>query len=358
MTVQQADLRVLHVVSSTDRRGAETAAVDLHRSLAGLGCKGEVVALTTGRIGGLAIPSLGSSRFGGRTLQSLRARCGAFDVVVAHGSSTLPAVAVATIASSTPFVYRSIGDPRSWMSTPFRRARVRLAARRSSGIVALWRDSAVFWNETIGVRPESIEVIPNGVDESRFPLATADDRRAARAALRLPLDALVVLCLGSLTSEKRIDLAIRAVASSDRATILLVVGDGPQRPVLEQLGNDLLGRRAVFAGRMDDPWSALAACDLLMVPSDTEGQPAAAIEAGLTGRPVVATRVGGVPEVIVNGRTGALVEAKNPSALAAGIDQILSRELSLAAAREHCLERFALGRISPSWVRFLQRSIT
>lgn len=360
MTVHGAQLRVLHVVSSTDRRGAESAAVELNRRLAGLGCGGEVVALAPGQTGGLAIPTLGPSRLDGRTVWSLRSVARGYDMVVAHGSSTLPAVSATTVSGSgTPFVYRSIGDPRAWMTTRSRRLRVRLEVGRAAGIVALWSESALFWHERLGVRAERIEVIPNWVDDGRFPLATATDRDAARSELGLPGEGTVVLCLGSLSAEKRVDLAIRAVAGMPGTPILLVVGDGPQRSNLELLGAQLLGDRAVFVGRCDDPYLALAACDVVVIPSETEGQPAVAIEAGLSGRPVVATRVGGVSEIVRDGLTGVLVAPLDHQALAAGLTGVLqSRSFSAAGAREHCLRGFSLAGIARRWMCLLQRLVT
>lgn len=359
MTVQGGQLRVLHVVASTDPRGAESAAVGLHHHLVDLGCAGEIVALAPGQVGGLGVQSLGPTRFSGQTIRSLRAATSDCDVVVAHGSSTLPAVALATFGDSKPFVYRSIGDPRSWITTPTRRARVRLEAGRAAGVVALWRESAVFWHEAIGVPAERIEVIPNGVDQARFPYAGEDERRRARKSLGVPTGSRVVLCMGSLSIEKRVDLAIRAVASLDEAPLLLVVGDGPERAFLERLASDLLGDRAVFAGPTHDPWEALAACDVVAIPSDTEGHPAVAIEAGLAGRPVVASRVGGVPEVVLDGLTGALVEPGDHAELAAVLARFLSHpEFSGRAAREQCVAAFDLAAIASRWLRFLQRSIT
>lgn len=351
------EFRVLHVVSSTDRRGAETAAVELSNALAGLGLRGEVVALVRGEQGGLEVPVLGPSRFHAQTLRRLRRRAGEVAVVVAHGSSTLPATAVATLGASTPFVYRSIGDPRAWAATPARRARVALAARRAAGLIALWRDAAVAWHTTYGVRADRITVIPNGVPAQNFEPASLGVRREERIALGLPEDGPVVLYLGALSREKRVDLAIRAVSALDRVT-LAVVGDGPERERLSSLAAaDPAGRTRVL-GPTSEPWRALAAADALVLPSDTEGQPAVAIEAGLMGIPVVATRVGGLPEIVLDGRSGELVETGDAAALTQALRRALARPLEYRdAARAHCLESFSLGPISEKWARFLQSVI-
>lgn len=358
MTGRGGDLRVLHVVSSTDRRGAETSAVALCSALAGLGLAGSTLALAPGPSDGLDLPVLGRSRFGAGTLRSLRQASRDHDVVVAHGSSTLPAVAAATIGLATPFVYRSIGDPRAWATTAARRARVRAAASRASRVVALWRGAAVTWHQLLGIPAGRIEVIPNGVPAGLFPLPTPDERTQARVALGLPADGPVALCLGALSREKRVDLAIRAVASL-RGVSLAVVGEGSERSSLERLAVDQAEGRVWFLGSTDEPWRALAAADVLLLPSDTEGQPAVAIEAGLTGLPVAATRVGALGEIVIGGRTGELVEPGDPDGLAAAAVRCLDRRREFgAAARQHCLRTFAIERITGKWCALLQSVIT
>jgi glycosyltransferase involved in cell wall biosynthesis len=358
MTGRGRDLRVLHVVSSTDRRGAETSALELCRALSESGCEGSTVALAPGSVGGLDLPVLGPSRFAPGTIRALSRACRGHDAVVAHGSSTLPAVALATLRLRTPFLYRSVGDPSAWATTPGRRTRVRAAARRASRVVALWRGSAALWNEVLAVPAERIEVIPNSVPADRFPLATSGDRARARSALDLPAEGPVALILGALSPEKRVDLAIRAVAAL-RDVTLAVVGDGAQRESLEQLARSLVGPRVRFYGSTEQPWVALAAADVLLLPSDTEGQPAVAIEAGLTGLPVVATRTGGLPEIVLNGKTGVLVEAGDLDGMMIGTRTCIEkRDPWGETAREHCLRNFALERITGKWSELLQSVIT
>ncbi|MGH9114762.1 MAG: glycosyltransferase [Acidimicrobiales bacterium] len=347
---------VLHVVASTDRRGAETAAVALAEELARRGLESTVVALAPGGSGGLDVPALGPTRFSARTLPRLRELMVQADVVVAHGSSTLPALAAASPGTGTPFVYRSIGDPSAWVTTLARKARVRLAVSRASAVVALWRGSAVWWHERLRVPAERITVIPNAARASDFPPATPEQRRAARSELGLPAGEPVVLCMGALSPEKRVDLAIRAVASLD-GVHLAVVGDGPERQRLESLGAAVPGGRVRFLGGSDRPRRALAAADAVVVCSDTEGQPAVAIEAGLSGLPVVATAVGGLAEIVEDGRTGLLVPAGDALRLAAAVRAALDRHDELGrAAAAYCVERFDLSVVAERWLELLART--
>ncbi|MGH9056297.1 MAG: glycosyltransferase family 4 protein [Acidimicrobiales bacterium] len=346
----------MHVVASTDRRGAETAAVALAEELHHRGFQPTVVALAPGAGGGLEVPVLGPTRFSARTIPRLRELIAGSDVVVAHGSSTLPAVAAAAPGTGTPFVYRSIGDPSAWVNTLAREARVRLAVSTASAVVALWRGSAVWWHEHLRVPAGRITVIPNAARASDFPPVTPEQRQAARMALGLPASEPVVLCLGALSPEKRVDLAIEAVALLD-GVHLAVVGDGPERSRLQSMAGAASRGRVRILGSTDRPQRALAAADALVVCSDTEGQPAVAIEAGLSGLPVVATDVGGLGEIVDDGRTGLLVPAGDAHRLAGAVSAALDRRAELGrAAAAYCAERFDLSVVAGRWQELLARA--
>jgi glycosyltransferase involved in cell wall biosynthesis len=337
---------ILHVVASTDRRGAETAAVDLARALELLGEGGVVMALVPGEVGGLTIPVLGPTRF---SLAGLRRHSRKSSVVVAHGSSTLPAVAAATLGTGVPFVYRSIGDPRDWVTTAARRARVRTAAARAAAVVALWSGSAVTWHEMLKVPAARLFVIPNAASIMDFSPATDPARRTARSAFGLDPDATVALCMGALSPEKRVDLAIEAMKLLPGVE-LMVVGDGPERARLEAIARATAPDRVHFLGQTPHPQGPLAAADVVVLPSDTEGQPRVAIEAGLSGLPVVATRVGGLAEIVEEGSTGFLVPPGDATRLAEGVRAAqAARERMGMAARQHCAARFDMSIVAVRW---------
>jgi glycosyltransferase involved in cell wall biosynthesis len=349
---------ILHLVASTDLRGAETAAMDLAHALEGLGVAGDVVALTPGDVGGLDIPVLGPTRFSSRTLTNLRRQSRRYSVVLAHGSSTLPAVAAATLGTGVPFVYRSIGDPRAWVTSAARRVRVRAAASRAAVVVALWSGSAVTWHETLGVPAARLVVIPNAASIVDFSPAGGSSRRAARVALGLDPDATIALCMGALSREKRVDVAIEATKLLPDVE-LVVVGDGPERARLEALARAAAPHRVHFLGQTPHPQEPLAAADLVVVPSDTEGQPRVAVEAGLSGLPVVATKVGGLPEIVDEGRTGFLVPPGAATPLADAMRAALAvREPMGAAARQHCAAHFDLSLVAGRWHTLLTSQIS
>ncbi|MGH9112209.1 MAG: glycosyltransferase, partial [Acidimicrobiales bacterium] len=233
---------VLHVITSTQRRGAETFAVDLDAALRSQGVGSDVVALTPpisyrnhggrGVTHGVAaltldVPTLGEAALSPSTLRSLRRRAASARLVVAHGSRTLPACAAALAGRRTPVVYRSIGDPAAWSGQGLRRLRTRLLLRRMAAVAALWPGAGDAMHRLHGVPRGRIRIIPNGVPAERCPVPDAAARHSARLRLGLPPDAPVVACIGSLSTEKRVGDAVSAVAALPEVH-LLVAGDGEE----------------------------------------------------------------------------------------------------------------------------------
>jgi len=346
---------VLQVITSTDRRGAEVFACELAEPLADAGLTVRTVALAAGRTASrLDVEPLGPSPVGIVALRRLRALARASDVVVAHGSRTLPACAIATLGLPTPFVYRVIGDPRHWSASGLRRLRVRLFLSRASAVVALWPAAAAGLVANYGVPVARARVIPNGVDARRFVPPPPARRAAARQRFGLDPGAPVVVYLGALSPEKNVVAAIASIGELPLAR-LLVAGDGPDRDDLERRAAHVAPGQVRFAGSLDDPSAALAAADVVVLPSLTEGMPAVAIEAGLMGLPVVATGVGAVGEVVRDGHTGLLVPAGDQPALVAALGAALDGGDRLGVeARRWCLDRFAMGPVGHAWAVLLE----
>ena len=342
---------VLHVITGTARRGAETFAVDLAEALAERGRSGRTVALTRDSApGGLPVDVLGDRPLGTRTLRALRKEAGRANVVVAHGSSAVVACAIAMLGTKTSFVYRNIGDPAFWLDTPRRRRQMRWILSRATATVALWDSSATQLRE-LGAR--AIEIIPTGVPSRLFPPIGPEERRRARESLGLDPSAPVAVYVGSLSGEKNVGVAVSAVASIDRATLLLV-GDGPDRASLEELAARAAPGRIRFVGTRARPREELAAADVLVLPSKTEGIPAVLIEAAFSELPVVASDVGGIPQIVVHGRTGYLVPQGDPSAFADAVREAMTGGRAMGrAARAHCTERFEIAPVTDAWESLL-----
>jgi len=184
-----------------------------------------------------------------------------------------------------------------------------------------------------------IEVIPNFVDTEAF-----------RPAPRIDESARVLIHISNFRPLKCVDDAVRVLAGVRRAVpaaTLVLVGDGPERPRVEALVRELgLGEAVRFAGMQPDVLPLLQQADAFLLPSSTEGFGLAALEALSCGVPVVASRVGGIPEVVVDGETGFLCEAGDVPAMTAAALRLLSdaplrRRLS-EAARSSVLARWQL----------------
>jgi glycosyltransferase involved in cell wall biosynthesis len=321
---------VLQVITDRDRRGAQVFAVDLAPGLEALGCEVTTVALAAGTRGdSLPVEVLGPSQRSWRTFRALRGAAKQHDLVIAHGSSTLLACAVALVGTGIPFVYRQISDPLVWAGTLLRRIRVALLLRRASCVVALTDGLATVVRRHYRLSAERVRVIPNAVPGSRFRPPSPHERAGARAELGAPQGRLLVAAVGSLSPEKGFDLAIEAVAELADVS-LVIAGAGPERQSLEQRAERCAPGRVVFLGQVPDSVHLYWAADVVLVPSRTEAMPAVVIEAGLCGVPLVATDVGSIREVLGDGEGSRIVAANDPGALTVAL---------AAALRDHSAER-------------------
>jgi glycosyltransferase involved in cell wall biosynthesis len=192
---------------------------------------------------------------------------------------------------------------------------------------------------TLGVAPERIAVVPNGVDPTLFH---PRDQAAARAQLGLPVDARVVVYVGRLVRDKGVIELLQAMAQlapRHPRLVLVLVGDGAARAGCEaeaaRLGPAV---RLVGARPLEEVPEWLAASDLFVLPSWNEGTPNVLLEALACGRRAVATRVGGIPDVMTSPSLGEMVEPLNVAALAAAIERQAfaeydAREVAAVGAR-------------------------
>jgi glycosyltransferase involved in cell wall biosynthesis len=169
-----------------------------------------------------------------------------------------------------------------------------------------------------GVRPERIRLLRNAIVTERYVRTGAVGFLAELAGG--PVAGPVIVSVGRLSPEKGHADLLEAVAIAARrgcAFSVVLVGDGPERPRLEGLVRSLgLTGRVHMPGYLERPERVLEEADLMVLPSHTEGLPNAALEALLMEVPVLATRVGGTPEVITDGETGRLVAAHAPAEMA------------------------------------------
>jgi glycosyltransferase involved in cell wall biosynthesis len=217
----------------------------------------------------------------------------------------------------------------------------RQAARWTDRIITLTdRGAQEHLARGIG-RAEQYVAVPSGVPTAELR-AAAPPRGEARARLGLDPDAFIVVGLGRLVPIKGFDLLARAlpalIAQIPSARVLLV-GDGAERAHLGAIAASMgVAERLRMTGETTDVASYLAAADVVAVPSRNEGMGRVIVEAMALGLPVVATTVGGIPDVVTDGECGRLVEPEDTDALAAalielGRDPALRRKLGEAAVR-------------------------
>ena len=348
-------MRSLHVITSDARRGAETFAVQLAGALQQRGEDARVVALaSSGSHTVHEVALMGPSRRSLRTLLSLRSAAKGADVVVAHGSSTLEACALGLIGLDAPFIYRTIGDPSYWVTTPHRQRVVGAMLRRASRHVVLWPGAAQQLTDRYRIAPDRVAVIPNAVDTADFPLATVEERHSARGRYAVGAGQRCLAFVGAFTPEKNVEAAIDACAAVEDS-VLLLAGDGPLTISLQQYARQLVGPRAHFLGPLPDPRSVYAAADLLLLPSRSEGMPAVLLEAGLTGCATVATAVGAVPEVIEDGRTGYLASPADTNRFVSRVRDALADSDSVGRrASEAFGGRFGFDETTDAWIEVFE----
>jgi glycosyltransferase involved in cell wall biosynthesis len=206
----------------------------------------------------------------------------------------------------------------------------------------------------LGVAPqEKFAVIRLGIELGERVGGGDDVRRETRRQLGIGPDAFVVGWVGRMTAVKRTDDVLRAfreLLDRDVDAWLCLVGDGPDRAHMERRAHELgIARRCLFVGYQDDVAPYYEAIDALLLPSVNEGTPVSVIEALAAGRPAVATRVGGVPDVVRDGVDGFLSDVGDASTLADRLAE-LARDPERRAemgreGREHVVQRYAVDRL-------------
>jgi glycosyltransferase involved in cell wall biosynthesis len=191
---------------------------------------------------------------------------------------------------------------------------IRQASRFTEHFICVSDDSARFMIEQ-GVRAARVRTIHNGIDLARF-------------AFQGPCDVGPVVTVARLSPEKDVANFLRAAAqviAHVPDARFEIAGDGPCRAELAQLATDLhLQDRVTFHGEVRDIPALLARARLFVLPSQTEGISLTLLEAQARGLPVVATAVGGSPEVVEQDATGLLVPSRDPAALAGAIRSLLA----------------------------------
>jgi sugar transferase (PEP-CTERM/EpsH1 system associated) len=364
-------LRVLHVISYMGRGGAEIGILKLvaglgeefqHRICTTRGFDADFVrsSFSEGKmfVAGSAAPRLQFPLF---RLASIMRKYRPH-IVHTRNWGALEAVPAARLAGVPVVVHSEHGyEVDMFAGLPIRRRIFRRAAyAMTDAIFAVTRELRDFHARQAWIRPERMGVMYNGVDTRRFA-PCIQTRLAMRRELGLPEDSFVVGAVGRLVPIKDhqtlLKAAMRLLARGIDVRVLLV-GTGPERERLQATATaaGALEGRVCFAGDSDRVPGMLNAMDVFVLPSLNEGMSNTLLEAMACGLPVLATNVGGTPEIIEDKINGGLFAPGDFEWLANKL-QLLASDPSLihqlgTAARNRAIESFSLSRMLESYRSF------
>jgi sugar transferase (PEP-CTERM/EpsH1 system associated) len=270
------------------------------------------------------------------------------DIVHSHTWGSLCESFIAARVARVPVIIH--GEHGTMNLRPRNRFVQRLLWKRVDRLLSVSSTLAHTMSREVGVDPSRIGVIYNGVSLERF--AEGDGRRV-RHELKVADDERVIATVGRLEPVKDHSTLIAAASMLKQASArfrLVLVGEGTLRERLEtEVAHFGLADQTHFLGHRDDVEHVLAAADVFVLSSWSEGLPNGIMEAMAAGVAVVSTAVGGATELVVDGTTGILVPARSPEALATAISSLLSDESRRAAfgeaGRRRATEQFAFAQM-------------
>jgi N-acetyl-alpha-D-glucosaminyl L-malate synthase BshA len=205
---------------------------------------------------------------------------------------------------------------------------------------------------------KDIEVIPNFVDPSRF------HRNESIAKMFTQSDEKLLCHVSNMRPVKRIMDALQCFLGVNARvpSRLLMIGDGPDRSAAEIFCREhRIADRVFFLGNVPDLEDIIGACDLFLLPSETESFGMAALEALASEVPVIATRAGGLPEVVEHGVNGYLVRVGDvPAMIEYALEILSNEELHQRMGKEGrraAVEKFNVSRVVPHYVEFYERTL-
>lgn len=365
-------LTVAHVIHSLGAGGAEAVLVDLARAAPSAGLRLVVVGLsdardTTGvdnrtvprlRELGVTVHELHAARYNPAAVATLARllRAERVDVVHTHlKHADLIGGAAAKLAKVPSVSTLHVLDVPTSRAHRLRVNAAVLGRRHLSDTVIALSSAQRSWYNQYAGDDAPVVVLPNGVAEPQV----ASDRQSVRGDLEIPDDALLAVCVSLMRPEKgHADLlaAIRLLPDAP-AVVTALAGDGPLLDDIRSTvsADPILRARVRVLGFRQDVADLIAASDFVVQPSREDALPTALISALAAGRPIVATRVGGIPDIVLP-TCGVLVDAANPTALAAGVTHMAAtvrQDPAIAdamrrAARQHYVDRFNAERWAES----------
>jgi glycosyltransferase involved in cell wall biosynthesis len=350
-----AKVGVLLLITELDRGGAERVVADLAMSIDRTLFNVTVGTLWPGgdlaqeiAAHGTPVDSIGSKRTKDpRLVWSFMRVLAKRRIDIVHSHLPLAGLVARLAVRAHPTiadVYTEHNVPSTY--DPAARALNCVSLRLPQEVVSVSAEVRRSWARLRCGRSRASPIVRNGIyvpSQAR----SEDVRRRVRALIGIPPQSPVVITVANLFARKGIGVLLNAFAGIqlDPQPRLVIVGDGPLRAQLESTSSDLgIRERTSFLGTRGDVSDLLQAADVFALPSINEGLPIALLEAMAQGIPSVATRVGGIPEVIVSGENGLLVPVGDVVGLRARLSEVLSsptlRHRLGDAGRERILEQF------------------
>lgn len=358
-------MTILFLISSEGYYGVENMLVALALHLSHQGCRCVVGVFRNSRFPhtevaeqavrkGLAVEIIAcNGRCDWSAVAQIRSLLAKHDVDVLHPhgyKADLYALAAAS-RNRVALLATSHNWPSNLLSMRVYAGLDRLALRRFDKVIVV-SDAVADVLRRWGVAAEKVALIPNGVDLDRF--RSAEPKLRNETGVNRPLVGFV----GRLVPEKGGALLMRAaqqvLAVYPNATFVLV-GEGPAHQEWKAIAGELgLGKQVVFAGVRDDMSEVYASFDMVVLPSLIEALPMCLLEAMAAGKPVIATRVGAVPRLVVDAQTGLLLEPGDLNALATAIIRLLGNP-DLACqlgqnGRAHVAQHFSAEAMAKSYI--------
>ena len=266
---------------------------------------------------------------------------------VASRLTGVPAIASLHVS---PDATRALQDSaRHRLSTTLRDRLLRFILNRWSRAVVMVSAALRDEYRVRGLEARKLRVVHNGIELDRFRRPRMEARARLERELAIPAGVPIAATVAVLRPKKGIEVLLEAAREVPRA-YFLIIGDGPKREEWTTLARQLgVAERIRWAGFRTDVDELLAGCDLFVHPSLDDAFPTVLLEAMAAGLPVVASRVGGIPEIVTAGVTGELVPPGDAGALARAIRAVLESEDTMRLMREAALE--SASRFSTSaWI--------
>ncbi len=360
-------MKVLHVMTAIDRGGAEGHLMELvtHQRAAGVEVavaylKGQGYWAPKMRELGVAVHFLDLKFYGHLApVKALRklVKGEHFDLVHAHLPPAELYVRLALLGISEqqlPLLITKHNDC-AFHEQPGEGLLGRWVAKRAWKVVAISDAVRRFMiAPTLGLPDAQVETIVYGSNSKPYQSVAPEPVAALREQWKLPPEnSIVIGFAGRLVPQKDIKILLRAFAlfstAHARGARLVMVGMGPLEAEMKQFADDLgLGDTVIWAGFREDVPVVMNAFDVFALTSKHEGFGLVLVEAMAAGKPVVATRAGAIPEVVVDGETGYLAEIGDSTAISEAFTRLLDPKLRQRlgeAGRQRAMERFSLGRM-------------